>query len=237
MALESQSDSYVDSYVAFMDILGFSKLAELADGDAKWRAGLVTAIRSLRTTLPLDMPHNGFRATQFSDCIVISAHRSDQALFTVMNAATMLATNLFDLGIIMRGGIARGNFQHDEELMFGPALIRAHAFDRRGAPPHVAIDDAVIDDIGRSAYAETLRQWVRPDPWDLTPMLHTLHRFEYYPQRGDGRSRDDARNYAAAIGRHASDMRQPADVRAKWRWMQDYWNRTVGLKGVLDRSG
>ena len=236
MTTETQESAYVDSYVVFLDILGFSKLTELADADPKWRVGLMDAIHSLRGTLPLEIPYNGFRATQFSDCIVISAKRSDQALFTVMMAANMLATNLFHLGIILRGGMARGNFQHDNQLMFGPALVRAHSFDRRGAPPDVAIDDEIIADIANSEHRMALEQWVRPDPWDLTPMLHTLHRFEFYPQRGDTSSRKDAKLYSAAIGRHASDMRVPADVRAKWRWMQDYWNRTVSVKGILDRS-
>lgn len=227
---------YVDSYVAFMDILGFSKLTEQADGDPEWRSFLAESIRLMRDTLPSEIAHNGFRATQFSDCIVVSAHRLDQSLFTLLNAATMLATNLFDRGLIMRGGIARGNFHHENNMLFGPALIRAHSFDRHGSPPHIALHPDVIDDIEASPYADTFKRMVRPDPWDLTPMLHTLSRFEFYPQEGDVVSQDNAETYSANISQRANDMNSPPDVRAKWRWMQDYWNRSVDVAGVLRRS-
>lgn len=229
-------DGYIDSYVAFMDILGFSALTDRADSDPGWRKFLTDTIRLLRTRLPTQIEQNRFRATQFSDCIVISVQRADQGLFTMLSAAALLASNLFDRGLIMRGGIARGNFHHDDQIMFGPALIRAHAFDQSGTPPHVALHDDVVADISQSEYATVLDHWVRPDPWDLSPMLHTLHRFESYPQAGDLVIPDDAQRYADHISTQASNMDQKPAIRAKWRWMQDYWNRTVAVKGVLKRS-
>jgi hypothetical protein len=73
-------DGYIDSYVAFMDILRFSALTDRAVPD--WRKFLTDTIRLLRTRLPARIEHNRFRATQFSDCIVISVQGTDQSLFT-----------------------------------------------------------------------------------------------------------------------------------------------------------
>lgn len=236
MAEQGAEDAYVDSYVVFMDILGFSALTELADSDPAWRRLLAETIVLLKTRLPEVIDHANFRASQFSDCVVLSARRDDQGLFTILSAAALLASSLFDRGLIMRGGIALGNFHHDGQIMFGPALVRAHAFDQPGSPPHVTVHGDVIADIERSAYAATLRTWVCADPWDLSPMLHTLNRFEAYPQAGDLVIPNDALRYAEFLSQKASDMSTKPGIRAKWRWMQDYWNRTVAVKGILKPS-
>lgn len=230
---------YRDRYVAFLDILGFSELTQKADGHPNWRAYLRDCIDALGRTLPSQVELSGFRFVQFSDAIVLSADRNFAGLAAVINGCTMLFINMLNRGILLRGGIAAGNFHHDDRMMFGPALIRAHAYDQRGAPPHVVLDAAVLEDMKPSLLNPSALDYVTYDPWDLTPMLHTLKQYGDYdgiPKPGLVVLEGNSVGLARTINAHATDMSQPPAVRAKWRWMEDYWNRSVATKGLLARS-
>ena len=235
-AYVTDDSGYRDRYVALLDILGFSDLTEKADGHPNWRAWLRDCISALNTTLPPHIEVNGFRFAQFSDTIVMSAYRSPNGLLSIISGCTMLTTNMLNRGILLRGGIAAGNFHHDERMMFGPALIRAYSHDKRGAPPHIAIDAGVLEDMKPSLLNPSFLDWVSYDPWDLSPMLHTLLRFGTYdgvPVEGGAIMDREAFQMARNIQTQANDMSHVPAVRAKWRWQQDYWNRTVVDKGIL----
>jgi len=232
----ADDSGYRDRYVALLDILGFSDLTEKADGHPNWRAWLRDCISALNSTLPSHIEINGFRFAQFSDTIVMSAYRSPTGLLSIISGCTMLTINMLNRGILLRGGIAAGNFHHDERMMFGPALIRAYSHDTRGAPPHIAIDPAVLEDMKPGLLNPTFLAWVRQDPWDLSPILHTLLRFENYdgvPLEGGEALDREAFGLARNIQAQASNLSHAPAVRAKWRWQQDYWNRTVAEKGIL----
>lgn len=229
-------DGYRDRYVAFLDILGFSHLTEKADRHPNWRAWLKDCIGALNNTLPSKVEATGFRYVQFSDSIVISVLRNPEGLSTLLWSVQLLVRNMLGREILLRGGIAAGNFHHDDQLMFGPALIRAYAFEQHGAPPHVGIDKAVLEDLKPSLISQGSMHWLAQDPWDLSPMLHTLLEFEIYdgvPRVGGEPLDEMGFKLAKMIDAHAKDMNSPAAVRAKWRWMQDYWNQTVVPKGIL----
>jgi hypothetical protein len=142
-------------------------------------------------------------------------------------------------GILLRGGIAAGNFHHDDHMMFGPALVRAHSHDKRGAPPHIALEPNVIEDMKPSLIGPSFMEYVTHDPWDLSPMLHTLRQFEDYdsvPRAGAEVLDEAAVHFARQLQAEATNMNAEPAVRAKWRWMQDYWNRSVAPKGILTLS-
>lgn len=237
-ATSSDAD-YLDRYVAFLDILGFSDLTEKADEHPDWRQYLRSIIDQLHNTLPRQVEQTGFRFVQFSDCIVMSADRSPDGLWAIFSGAKMLVTNMLHRGILLRGGIAAGRFFHDDRVMFGPALVRAHTFDKPGAPPHIGIDPAIPSDLLDTAYNPGFFSFISWDPWDLTPILHTLYDYEHYdptPVSGKIVLDGPAKTVAEMLTRFAGDMRTPPGVRSKWRWMQDYWNRTVAVKGILATS-
>lgn len=227
---------YRDRYVAFLDILGFSDLTKKADQHPNWRAWLKDCIGVLHDTLPASVEATGFRYVQFSDSIVISVHGDPQGLAALIQGVHLLFRNMLGRGILLRGGIAAGNFHHDDQLMFGPALIRAYAFEQHGAPPHIGIDTDVLEDFKPSLLGPGCQQWLAEDPWDLSPMLHTLIEFATYDGtiRGGYEPLDEpAAHLARMINENARNMSSPAAVRAKWRWMQDYWNQSVTPGGLL----
>lgn len=232
--LVKEVDDYSERSVAFLDVLGFSSLVRAADKDLPSREVIRSIIRTLRETVASN-PHYGVMFTQFSDCIVISAPRNPSAMFFVCQAVRLLSLNLLSQGYLLRGGIATGNLSHTDEGLFGTGLLEAYRSDRSGAPPRVTLDDQFVED-AQDALLKQDPHAIRQDPYDGTWTLHILRDFELYtPEPVAGKVVLDgaAGTIAARITHMSNDMTLPADVRAKWRWLREYWNQSVGVRGVL----
>ena len=231
---------YADRFVAYMDILGFTDLTKLAHEDISWRAFLRDIIREINKTFPRASEYNDFRFIQFSDSIVLSARQDRAGLLVLLKSCSWLVTQMLDRNTLLRGGVASGNLHHNDEMMFGPAYLNALAFDKAGSGPHVGLSEPVIHSMDSGLWDDSIEFLISQDPWDLTPMLHTLREFELYDgtefHQGGIPLQTWSVRLAAIITTNALNMNKPAAVRAKWRWMQDYWNRTVGVKGILPRA-
>ena len=230
---------YRDKYVAFLDILGFSSLTEKADQHPSWRAWLRDCINNLNQSLPADNTASGFRFVQFSDSVVLSVDRTPQGLITILQSVKLLYCNMLNRQVLLRGGVAAGNFHHDDRLMFGPALIRAYNFEKSGAPPHVGLDPAVLEDLKPSLIGPDLNYLITYDPWDMSPMLDVLLDFRLYdavPRPGSVFLDKSAFWLAHRIEMNASDMASPPSARSKWRWLQHYWNQAVSAQNILQES-
>jgi len=225
---------YQRRVVAFLDILGFSRLVENAN-DPKWRTAIEGVLQTLRETLASNDAH-GLRLTQFSDCIVISAPVYHYGVNLVMHGATILANNLLNHMVLLRGGIAVGNLIHSDDVLFGPGLLRAYGKDATGGPPRISIDQMLKDEIAGWHNDFGLEALMRTDPYDLTPMLHTLHNYEVYtPELEVGKPVLDgaAIHLAKQIAWQCYAADHPPAVRAKWLWVERYWNEVVSTNGIL----
>lgn len=221
----AEPDAYIERYVAFMDVLGFSQLVSDADRDAEKREVISGIIRTLRETFREVPTSAGFRFTQFSDCIVLSADRSRDGLLAVFTGCVDLTARLMADGVLLRGGIAVGNVLHTDNALFGKGLLAAYRNDASGSPPRIALchsTEADAEEFGLSAL-------VRRDPMDLTTMLHTLWEIENFSQVDGGSDEPEIRGYNAFIHitTNAIDMELPPTVRAKWRWLRVYWNESL----------
>lgn len=224
----SEPDTYTEKYVAFLDVLGFSHLVRDADTNPSKRNLIQGIIRTLRETFNEVPSSTGFRFTQFSDCIVISADRTESGFVAVATGCVGLTGGLAAEGILLRGGIAVGNLLHTRDTLFGTGLLSAYSNDAAGSPPRVSLCAETQND----AISFDLEGLTRLDPMDLTPMLHTLWEYENYNDRSES---DDAiavegRNVVNHISRNSYNMNLPSSVRAKWRWMRLYWNSSLDGK-------
>lgn len=228
---------YERRVVAFFDILGFSKLVEMAD-DPKWRTAIEGVLQTLRSTLAPNEAHS-LRLTQFSDCIVVSAPVEPYGVNLVMHGATLLAGNLLDHMVLLRGGIAVGNLIHTDDVLFGPGLLRAYGKDTSGGPPRIAIDQSLKEEIAGWHNDFGLEALMRTDPYDLTIMLHTLHSYEIYttePQVGKVVLDRAAAHLAEQIAWQCYRANHQPPVRAKWLWLERYWNEAVSTNGILSTT-
>ncbi|WP_156139585.1 hypothetical protein [Sphingomonas sp. 35-24ZXX] len=212
---------YRERYVAFMDVLGFSQLVSDADSEPYKREVILAIIKSLRNTIS-EIPPTNFRFTQFSDCIAVSADRTPEGLVSIFSGCAALVSELLQLGVMLRGGIAVGNLVHTSDVLFGTGLLKALKHDRTGGNPRIALQPEVVSDAKRWGYGDL----TRTDHTDHFPMLHVLWEFENIGHETPMQPlvKTAARKIIRQMDANLSRDDYPADVKSKWLWMAKYWN-------------
>jgi hypothetical protein len=227
---------YNERYVAFLDVLGFSELVKDAGSSMEDIDTIRGIIKALRET-PKPYPAADFRFTQFSDSIVLSATRDENGLVIMFEAAIRLATQMLIRGVLLRGGIAVGNISHTDDALFGVGLLNAYQYDFQGDPPRIRLSKEIREDATKFEFFPT--KWpiaIRIDPFDLTDTLHTLLFFQTFREGITGPlTPQSITSIRSEIDTKARDMRFRPGVRAKWRWLRQYWNETADLNPELGR--
>ena len=173
-----EPDQYVNSYVAYLDMLGFkelcfSKKLNCAEIKAVFNDAELLNIKFNNQFSAIVVPENIIHNSTFtimSDSIVISAPATDAGLLFVLYQCSFLQNLLLNQKVLLRGGIAKGEFFKCENIMFGPALIQAYVIESSIAIyPRVVIDESIISDLTqRGAFAERnidyyTREYEKPD--------------------------------------------------------------------------
>lgn len=231
---QQKGSAFRDSYVAFIDILGFAQLAAKADTDSVARETIRLGLRCFSSILRRH-PNPDLHFAQFSDTIIFSSKRDENGLLYVLEATINVAFELLKVGMLVRGGIAAGNLEHTDEMLFGKALVDAYDLERGGGPPRIVVSETVINDgPSQRLLKEIWSSSVFLDEYDLSHAVHTLLFVETYHSDAMGRlTAAELENMARMIGNRANALGEPPPIRAKWRWMARYWNRTVSKNGRL----
>jgi hypothetical protein len=139
--------NYERRVVAFYDVLGWrSKIREAAtDPKSIGELRRVILLHSRTVRLPVEVTIN---VSTFSDNIVISTPPGPSVPYLLRELSLMqLATA--SRGFLLRGGVAIGDIVHDDEVVFGPALIRAYELESETAHfPRIVVDEDVIATCG-----------------------------------------------------------------------------------------
>lgn len=146
-------DGYTDSFVAFLDILGFKEY--VMKNSFKYVNDLFIDIFRFSDLL-LKSPSQYFTAKMLntvtvntiSDSIVISVPKSTthslEILVLIVN--TIVINILREYGLFCRGGIYEGYFHSDKNIAFGPALIQAYLLEENIAVyPRIVFPRHVYD--------------------------------------------------------------------------------------------
>jgi hypothetical protein len=223
---------YEQKVVFFYDILGWKSEVESAGKEPEklgdLRRLILQHVRLLR--LPVQSPVN---VSTFSDNVVISSipHRDVTPYFLREMATLQLMT--MSLGFLMRGGITVGDIIHDEEVVFGPALIRAHELESKIAVyPRIVVDEQVLR-IGRIAGFDSVEDGIHfLDPF--TPEF-----LELWFARADDQNRPDFREAGIpATGRSLKhvpgsfalqDLLDKLKVRIRSPLEDKEWNKVAWL--------
>lgn len=145
---------YEQRFVAFIDILGFSRAVEESAPPAR-RITLDQLREALQVPEPVqadkvvvgrigDISRSGHRLNQFSDTIVVSTQFTEAGLMHLLMHAEKIGFRLLKLGFLCRGGIASGWLYHDDAIVLGPALLAAYHIEKNVAKhPRIVLDVAV----------------------------------------------------------------------------------------------
>ena len=120
---------YRERYVAFLDLLGFKVLVEAAERDEKERERLLEVLDRLSQTL-CNSPRLGMRFSYFSDCIIVTADPTPEALWDLFSSICTLTCNLLQFDVFVRGAITRGGAFHSPQFVYGTAVSRAAVMEK-----------------------------------------------------------------------------------------------------------
>ena len=86
------------------------------------------------------------RFTQFSDCLVVSCLKTEKsAVFNLLNAVLLSNIETVKRGYLLRGAVTSGKLSHTDDLVVGPAMVRAYEMESELAEfPRVIVDRHVI---------------------------------------------------------------------------------------------
>ena len=76
-----------------------------------------------------DISNSDHKMTQFSDSLIISTNYNDAGLLHLIDHIEKIAFNFLKMGFLCRGGIASGFLFHEENVVFGPAMIEAYQLE------------------------------------------------------------------------------------------------------------
>jgi len=233
--------SYTNSYVAFLDILGFKNLISRSIGNPP--AVTVDEIRSiLEVPEPVkaeqivlgrigDIARSGHRLTAFSDSIIITTDETEQGLMHILQHVGKIGYRLACLGVLYRGGIANGLIYHDEQQVFGPAVIAAYDIEQQAIFPRVVLSSQVVN-AGRSAAAPVntvFGRFTRTDG-DGAVYVHYLRVLRMIAD-SDGPLPDNVRELhdriTASIDQQLAQLAPETPDRLKWEWFQSYFQWAI----------
>lgn len=173
---------YEKRAVLFLDILGFKELIDTGQ-EQKIYSVLTTSSEFSRA---INSAPEMFKATAFSDSLVVSCKLDKIGVRGILNAAAILVWSFLRQGILTRGGISCGDMHHTKDRLFGPAMNSAYKLESEFAIfPRVLVSDEVVSMIRRDELDGTVTAVGLLDPavlrqdfdgqWHIHFMNHHLN--------------------------------------------------------------
>lgn len=177
MVEKKYSDTgYTDSYVAFLDILGMKNLVNQDYAVLRSIFNVVEAGKELYSNTTFTsgdkfISSNQVKMTIMSDTIVLSIDSTRENAFSkIAGLSSYLIRNLImepKLPIFIRGAITKGDIFHDEDIVFGPALVDAYILETEVASSmRCIISDALHSVEEFITYEATTTSALHQDPED-----------------------------------------------------------------------
>lgn len=172
----------------------------------------------------------------FSDSAVISYSKEiEGGLFYIILDLIHLQINLFQLGVILRGGISFGKIYHDGELVYGPAMSEAYALESNKAlyPRIVLTQETIKNGIKFSRS----KQHTEEEEEEYIQGLLKLDSDKIYSidiLRQEGELENDyleflyiVRNF---IIKQKEKNKTKTRVLEKYEWLEKYFNEVISEK-------
>ncbi len=228
---------YEDRVVAFIDILGFREHVKLTQGDSKHAKNLhhvlefISDLKHDNDKGILSQKELGKEVSVFSDSIVISYPLSlASASFYLLLDIIHLQLEMMGLGILMRGGVTSGELYHNDNIVYGPAMIEAYELEsRRAIYPRIVVNPKVIEEGIKNALH---------DPQDeLEHLSGLLEKDEdhqlFIDYMYQWQEIDNEYHYFEALDMTRTlildqlKLQQDPGVLLKYNWLKRYYNNTL----------
>lgn len=243
--------NYENRVTAFIDILGFKDLLSETVGknnndNPEKIEEIFSAYKSIRDVWNLDtskekfikVPQNSKLITSFSDCLVISfdVKERSEVFYTLLELKWMIMRLIYQ-GILCRGAITYGKLIHTEKVLFGPALAEAYLLESKAALyPRVILHKDIIDLAGEfplqtNSSDDEIQSVMSLLEKDSDGMYYIDYFDKAQPELNDPEY--DFPEYIYKIGQKirkglmGSSSTYKADLKVKYRWMKERYNRLI----------
>ncbi|HVW98709.1 MAG TPA: hypothetical protein VHA56_22265 [Mucilaginibacter sp.] len=250
--MDKETLAYEERVTVFIDILGFKEMLSetiSSKGDPRQEKinEIVDAYRAIRDVWDLDLgkekdyrsvSKNSKRITTFSDCLVISfkTTEKDEVMYTLLEIKWMIM-RLVDRGILCRGAITHGKLIHTEEILFGPALAEAYILESKAAMYPRVILHADILKIAKE------NRMHPNDPYnedeELVSLLEKdtdgMYYIDYFAKAQEELD-DPEYDFPSYMQKLGDKIRKglmgsssifKSDIKVKYRWMKERYNRLI----------
>jgi len=147
-------DDYRQSYVAFLDLLGFKAAVDEADSDPAKQSFILEILHLVKDTL-CENPHTRMRLSYFSDCLIASVDRTPRGLYELIVSISTLTVNLLQRDVLVRGGLAAGGAHHSDGFVYGKAVNKAVIMETRAEYPRTLLSSEAVSDAKEYGLVET----------------------------------------------------------------------------------
>ena len=166
---------YQEKIVVFLDMLGFKNLVNDESKCEKTGALLKMPYLLGKNDNPKLLKIKGLSMTSISDSLVFSVRPKEKgAMNKIVELTTVFTQTLLShYSILVRGGIAIGKLYHDNEIVYGPGLVKAYELENKIAVyPRIIMmasdfEQSILS-CGKTSQTILQRMFVRDDDGFLT---------------------------------------------------------------------
>ncbi len=141
-------------YISFFDVLGYKeKMKELSHDDLlkDLYYSVINTINTIDDSNKiLFRTKNELKVSIFSDNIAVcmeACNAGPVELLSFLEIIKEVQLHFLENGLLLRGGVTKGNLAIDDLIIFGQALIDAVKLEQEEEYPRIVISDIVINDI------------------------------------------------------------------------------------------
>ncbi len=162
--------NYKDSFVAFLDVLGFKELVFDSNNTNKLEEYFTIIDKALKRDIDDNPDKKDIHSIIISDSIILSIEKKDgdnnyntEQLRKLCLVVGSIQLRLANKNIWIRGGISSGKVHFDTEnnQVVGPAFINAYLLEEQLAKvPRVILDNKIINELDTKSAEELINKMV-----------------------------------------------------------------------------
>lgn len=215
-----------DCYVAFLDILGFKEIVNKKD--VEYVKSIFHEISKLRKFVlkseieevdDYEIMKKETIIRIMSDSIIIAVpSRHVNSFAFVCMVCMQVQASLLKYNILIRGGIERGHFYCNKEVMFGVGLTNAYLLENIAKSPRIIVNPATAFEY-RSKVGDSTVIYAQDFLTHSEDMYYYINYLPLYVYEGS----------LKVLRKHIIDniLKNDIKVRDKYIWMANYFNEFV----------
>jgi len=230
---------YKDRYIVFIDILGFKDIVNKSNNDNKKAKEILENLKYIeRIKKENDEVFNltsiNRKVTIFSDSIIISypsLNARSSCFLSLVLDIIYVSIKLLDKSIYIRGGMTYGKLYHEDNICFGPAMIKAYNLEQEAIYPRIIVDNLAIE---KGLEQPGLDGGKITDD-DINEVLITENGISYidflYSALEEFEEINEYIDYLENIRKnlifHLKNRSYTPKVLEKYEWFKDYYNNSI----------